>query len=40
MLDKQVKGIVAVGTPQELRDQSDIPMVRRFFSRQAGSDAV
>jgi phospholipid/cholesterol/gamma-HCH transport system ATP-binding protein len=35
MLDKQTKGIVAVGTPQELKDRSDNPMVRQFFSRQA-----
>jgi phospholipid/cholesterol/gamma-HCH transport system ATP-binding protein len=34
MLDKQAKGIVAMGRPQELRDQTDNPMVRRFFSRQ------
>jgi len=34
MLDKQAKGIVAMGRPQELRDQSDNPMVRQFFSRQ------
>ncbi len=34
MLDKQAKGIVAMGRPQELRDQSDNPMVQQFFSRQ------
>ncbi len=34
MLDKQAKGIVAMGGPQELRDQSDNPMVQQFFSRQ------
>src|ERR671924_781803 len=28
MLDKQEKGIIAMGTPQELRDHSDNPMVR------------
>lgn len=39
MLDKQVKGIVATGKPQELRDHSDNPWVRRFFSRQATPDA-
>jgi phospholipid/cholesterol/gamma-HCH transport system ATP-binding protein len=38
MLDKQVKGIVAMGTPQELRDHSDNPMVRQFFSRQASHE--
>jgi len=34
MLDKETKGIVAMGTPRELRDHSDNPWVRRFFSRQ------
>jgi phospholipid/cholesterol/gamma-HCH transport system ATP-binding protein len=38
MLDKQVKGIVAMGTPQELRDHSDNPMVRQFFFRQASRE--
>jgi phospholipid/cholesterol/gamma-HCH transport system ATP-binding protein len=33
MLDKQTKGIVAAGKPQELRDHSDNPWVRQFFSR-------
>jgi phospholipid/cholesterol/gamma-HCH transport system ATP-binding protein len=37
MLDKQAKGIVAVGTPEDLRDRSENPMVRRFFSRQPAS---
>jgi phospholipid/cholesterol/gamma-HCH transport system ATP-binding protein len=35
MLDKQAKGIVAMGKPQELRDHSDNPGVRQFFLRQA-----
>src|SRR5919106_728230 len=35
MLDKQEKGIIAMGTPQELRDHSDDPRVRQFFTRQA-----
>jgi len=35
MLDKQTKGIVAMGKPQELRDHSDNPVVRQFFLRQA-----
>jgi phospholipid/cholesterol/gamma-HCH transport system ATP-binding protein len=39
MLDKQTKGIVAMGRPQELRDQSDNPMVRQFFSRQISREA-
>ena len=38
MLDKKVKGIVATGKPQELREQSDNPWVRQFFSRQASLD--
>jgi phospholipid/cholesterol/gamma-HCH transport system ATP-binding protein len=38
MLDKNVKGIVATGKPQELREHSDNPWVRRFFSRQASLD--
>ncbi len=35
MLDKKVKGIVATGRPSDLRDNSDNPWVRQFFSRQA-----
>lgn len=35
MLDKQEKGIIAMGSPQELRDHSDDPRVRQFFTRQA-----
>lgn len=38
MLDKQVKGIVAMGKPQDLRDHSDHPGVRQFFSRQASRE--
>jgi phospholipid/cholesterol/gamma-HCH transport system ATP-binding protein len=38
MLDKRIKGILAVGTPQELKDQSDNPMVRQFFLRQPASE--
>jgi phospholipid/cholesterol/gamma-HCH transport system ATP-binding protein len=34
MLDKQTKGIMAMGKPLELRDHSDNPRVRQFFSRQ------
>jgi phospholipid/cholesterol/gamma-HCH transport system ATP-binding protein len=34
MLDKQAKGIIAMGKPQELRDHSDNSWVRQFFSRQ------
>jgi phospholipid/cholesterol/gamma-HCH transport system ATP-binding protein len=39
MLDKQEKGIIAMGTPQELRDQSEDPRVRQFFFRQASGDS-
>jgi len=38
MLDKKAKGIVATGKPQELRDHSDNPWVRQFFSRQTSQD--
>jgi phospholipid/cholesterol/gamma-HCH transport system ATP-binding protein len=38
MLDKQAKGIVATGKPEELRDHSDIPYVRQFFSREASAE--
>lgn len=41
MLDKRVKGIVATGKPQELRDHSPNPWVRQFFNREAElSEAV
>jgi len=36
MLDKTRKTIIATGKPRDLRDQSDDPVVRRFFRRQAG----
>ncbi len=36
MLDKVSKGIIASGTPQQLRESS-IPQVRQFFTRQAGT---
>ena len=35
MLDKRKKGITAEGRPQDLRDQSQDPYVRRFFRREA-----
>jgi phospholipid/cholesterol/gamma-HCH transport system ATP-binding protein len=38
MLDKQVKGIVAMGHPEELRDHSENPRVRQFFSRKPAPD--
>lgn len=36
MLDGKTKSIVAEGKPEELRDHSDVPLVRRFFRREAG----
>jgi len=35
MLDKQKKGIIAEGRPQDLRDESQDPFVRKFFHREA-----
>ena len=35
MLDKKRKGIVAIGSPRELRDHSEDPVVRQFFLRLA-----
>ena len=35
MLDKRKKGIIAEGRPQDLRDHSEDPYVRRFFRREA-----
>lgn len=35
MLDKETKGIIAEGNPEELRDHSDNDFVRKFFLRQA-----
>jgi len=34
MLDKETKGILAEGRPQDLRDHSDVDRVRRFFRRE------
>jgi phospholipid/cholesterol/gamma-HCH transport system ATP-binding protein len=34
MLDKQEKGIIAMGHPHELRDHSPDPRVKQFFTRQ------
>lgn len=34
MLDKETKGIIASGDPKDLRDNSDIPIVQKFFKRQ------
>jgi len=35
MLDKQKKGIIAIGKPEYLRDYSEDPAVHQFFLRQA-----
>lgn len=35
MLDGEKKGLIAVGTPEELRERSEDPRVRRFFAREA-----
>jgi phospholipid/cholesterol/gamma-HCH transport system ATP-binding protein len=34
MLDKETRGIIGDGPPQDLRSNSDNPKVRQFFSRQ------
>ena len=38
MLDKKEKGIIAMGSPQDLRDHSPDPRVRQFFSRQTSPE--
>ncbi len=40
MLDKEKKGIAAMGTPVELRDHSEIPWVRQFFNRTCAEAVV
>ena len=40
MLDKTTKGIIAEGKPQWLRDNSDIPLVRQFFNRDASASTA
>ena len=40
MLDKETKGIIAEGKPQWLRDNSEIPLVRQFFNRDAHAPRV
>lgn len=37
MLDKQERGIIAIGDPHELRDHSPDPRVKQFFTRQLNS---
>lgn len=36
MLDRRIKGIIAVGAPDRLRDEAADDMVRRFFRREPG----
>ena len=38
MLDKHEQGIIATGSPQQLRDHSDDPRVHQVFFRQASSE--
>lgn len=40
MLDKKTKTIIATGTPADLRDHSDNPLVRQFFNRQSEDEAA
>jgi hypothetical protein len=35
MLDQEIRGILAIGTPAELRDHPPHDKVRRFFRREA-----
>jgi phospholipid/cholesterol/gamma-HCH transport system ATP-binding protein len=37
MLDKETKGIIATGSPADLRDNSKDPWVQKFFNRRAQS---
>ncbi len=38
MLDKKKQGIIAEGSPEELRDHSAEPFVRQFFHRQSSEE--
>jgi len=38
MLDKQERGIIAIGSPRELRERSEDRRVQQFFSRQASNE--
>jgi phospholipid/cholesterol/gamma-HCH transport system ATP-binding protein len=40
ILDKGKKTIIASGTPQDLRDRSDDPLVRQFFNREAAEEGT
>jgi phospholipid/cholesterol/gamma-HCH transport system ATP-binding protein len=38
MLDKETKGIIATGSPTELRDHCENEWVRRFFRRETAEE--
>lgn len=40
MLDKRTRGIIATGSPADLRDKSDNPWVRQFFNRETNEQAA
>ena len=40
MLDKRKQGVIAEGDPKRLRDESDDPLVRQFFRREAETEVV
>jgi phospholipid/cholesterol/gamma-HCH transport system ATP-binding protein len=40
MLDKESKGIVATGKPEQLRTESDHHLVKQFFNREAQTSAT
>ncbi len=40
MLDKEEKGVIAQGAPNELRENSTVPKVRNFFNRQGEKNIV
>jgi phospholipid/cholesterol/gamma-HCH transport system ATP-binding protein len=40
MLDRRRKGVIAEGDPKRLRDESDDPLVRQFFRREAEKEAA
>ena len=39
MLEQRIRGILAAGRPQDLRDHSDNSLVRQFFNRRAETEA-
>ena len=40
LLDRKAKGVIAVGDPRRLRDESDDPRVRAFFRRESEAQAA